>query len=86
MVGQFARSIAGHDKGILYVVVDEDTDNVFLSDGRLKKADSPKRKNRKHIQFIKRDCDKELAEKIQNGDKALNEAIKRAIKLYEQED
>lgn len=86
MVGQFARSIAGHDKGNLYIIIGEDKDSLILSDGRLKKVEKPKKKNRKHIQIIKKDCNVLVAEKIANGDKAVNEAIKRAIKLYEQED
>jgi len=85
MVGQFARSIAGHDKGVLYIVIAEDEKTVTLSDGRYKTVESPKVKNRKHIQIIKKKCDG-LAEKLECGDKAINEAIKRAIKLYEQEE
>jgi hypothetical protein len=36
MIGQFAVSKAGHDKGTLYVVVAREGDFVYLSDGRLK--------------------------------------------------
>ena len=86
MIGLFARSIAGHDKGKLYIIIGEDKDSLILSDGRLKTVEKPKKKNRKHIQIIKKDCDLLVAKKIANGDKAVNEAIKRAIKLYERED
>lgn len=86
MIGYFACSIAGHDKGQIYVITGENGNRVILADGRLKKVESPKVKNRKHIEIIKKDCDASLAEKIENGDKAVNEAIKRAIKLYKQEE
>ena len=38
MIGQFAVSKAGHDKGTLYVVVAREGDFVYLSDGRLKRS------------------------------------------------
>lgn len=47
MTGQFAASCAGHDKGVLYVVVAEEGDFVYLSDGRLKKPEKPKKKAQK---------------------------------------
>lgn len=86
MIGNFARSLAGHDKDEIYVVIGEKDNHVMLSDGRLKKVDKPKIKNKKHIRIIKSDCSVSLLDKINNNDKALNEAIKRAIKLYKQED
>lgn len=85
MTGYFARSVAGHDKGEIYVIIDEDDGFVILSDGRLKPIESPKKKNRKHIQIIKRE-NASICEKIINGDKDTNEAIKRAIKLYKREE
>lgn len=86
MTGNFARSLAGHDKDEIYVVISEKDNHVMLSDGRLKKVDKPKIKNKKHIRILKSDCSVSLLDKINNNDKALNEAIKRAIKLYKQED
>ena len=86
MIGYFARSIAGHDKGQLYIVVGYEDNKVCLSDGRLKRVEQPKKKNKKHIQIISRDCGFELDEMIKRGDKAINEAVKRAIKLYEREE
>lgn len=82
MIGQFVTSKAGHDKDTLYVVVAEEGDFIFLSDGRLKPVDHPKRKRRKHIQPISRSVGEELVEAIQNG-KATNEQIKYAIKQYQ---
>ena len=54
--GYFAKSLAGHDKGKLYIVIEEKNDSsdfVFLSDGELKPMDKPKKKRTKHIQVIK---------------------------------
>ena len=81
MIGQFVTSKAGHDKNALYVVVAEDSECVFLSDGRLKPVDKTKKKRKKHIQPISRKVEDELLGAIQNGS-ATNEQIKYAIKQY----
>ena len=46
MVGMFARSKAGHDKTEVYIIVAEDEDYVYLCDGRQRKIDHPKKKNK----------------------------------------
>ena len=79
MIGQFVTSKAGHDKDVLYVVVAQDAEFVFLSDGRLKPINKPKRKRRKHIQPISQRAGEELIGAIQNGS-VTNEQIKYAIK------
>ena len=50
MIGQFAVSKAGHDKGTLYVVVAREGDFVYLSEGRLKTPQKPKKKRLRPIQ------------------------------------
>ena len=50
MCGMLARSKAGHDAKTLYLVCRTEGDFVYLCDGRLRKFDSPKKKNKKHIQ------------------------------------
>ncbi len=48
--GMFARSIAGHDKGTLYVVCAAAGEMLLLADGRHRTASAPKKKKRKHVQ------------------------------------
>ncbi len=79
---KLARSEAGHDKGKIYVILKEEEEYVYLADGRLKPAARPKKKNRKHIQIIKKIPEpvKELlCREIPPGDVEL----KRALELYE---
>lgn len=83
MVGNLAVSLAGHDKNQIYIIIREDDEYVYLCDGRLKKLESPKRKNKKHIQIIKKGMDMELAAKLANSEPVRDEEIKRTIKLYE---
>ena len=59
MVGILAMSKAGHDKGTLYVIIREEGEYVYLADGRIRTADRPKKKNKKHVQMIKQ---KKIAE------------------------
>lgn len=59
MVGFLAYSIAGKDKDNIYVVIKEERNCVWLADGRDRQIDNPKKKNKKHIQIIKKNMDKE---------------------------
>lgn len=84
--GYFATSLAGHDKGKLYIIIEEtpltgQKDFVLLSDGVLKTVDKPKKKKKKHIQVIMT-VDETIDSIIKNGQVIKNEDIKRAIKTY----
>lgn len=85
MTGQFAVSGAGHDKGVLYVVVAEEGDFVYLSDGRLKKPDKAKKKRIKHIRPINREVDQEMKARLLAGEAVRPEEIKYAIKQLKSE-
>lgn len=81
-VGQFARSLAGHDKNSLYVVCGFEEERVWLSDGKRKPLKKQKRKNRKHLQPIHRYASEVLG--LQTKElPGTDEQIKRAIKLLE---
>ncbi len=78
---KLAISRAGHDKDSLYVIIKEETNVVYLADGKLKTIEEPKKKNRKHIQMIY-NLPKEITEVFTQQD-FRNEEIKRALKLYQ---
>ncbi len=48
--GMFARSLAGHDKGKLYIVLAVEEKRVVLTDGKYRPLEKPKSKNPAHIQ------------------------------------
>lgn len=74
MTGFLAYSLAGHDKGEVYLIIKEEKDYVYVSDGRAKPLEKSKRKNKKHIQIIKKNgCVPDIAS-------VTNEEIKRFIK------
>lgn len=79
MIGMFAVSRAGHDRETVYIIIEEDSEYVYVADGKTRTVDRPKKKNKKHIQIVK----KVQLEKPQDGFKDLD--IKRAIKEYQEE-
>lgn len=79
IVGMLATSKAGHDKDSLYVIIREDSEYIYVADGCIRTMERPKRKNKKHIQLIKK---KRLAEP-ENGFGDLE--IKKIIKEYRRE-
>lgn len=80
-VGMIARSRAGHDKDAYYVVWDVDDLYVWLTDGRLKPIEKPKKKKMKHIQIV-HTIPENLREKLPVRESIRNEDIKYAIKMY----
>lgn len=52
-LGYFARSLCGHDKDRLYMIVEENGDMVSLCDGKYKTLAHPKKKKKKHVQIMK---------------------------------
>ena len=77
MIGDLARSKAGHDKNRIYVIINEDSEYVYLADGKIRTVDNPKRKKKKHIQMIQN--------KINKTQMTRNEEIKRTVKMYKED-
>ena len=55
--GYLAKSLAGHDKDRVYMIMKEEGEYVFLSDGKIRAIDKPKKKKKKHIQVICKEHD-----------------------------
>ena len=51
--GMLAKSLAGHDKDKVYVIVGLDEQYTYLADGERKTLQSPKKKKKKHVQLIR---------------------------------
>ncbi|MBO4980274.1 MAG: KOW domain-containing RNA-binding protein [Lachnospiraceae bacterium] len=85
MIGSFATSKAGHDKGACYVILKEDGAFVYLCDGRCKPVRAPKKKSRKHIQLINRTVSLQIAEKLAEGLPVTDEEVKYEIKQYKKQ-
>lgn len=82
MIGLLAKSLAGHDKGKIYLIIEETDSYLYLADGVIRKAAAPKKKKKKHLQLIKNGVDATLQKKLLAGITVSDEEIKKVIKLY----
>ena len=77
-------SLAGHDKGKLFYVIDTDGVYVTLVDGKQRRVEKPKRKKLIHVRKVLR-SDSKLAEKIRSGEHILNTELRRELAKISQE-
>ncbi|MDY3991282.1 MAG: KOW domain-containing RNA-binding protein [Lachnospiraceae bacterium] len=81
MTFTMAKSIAGHDKTEVYVVIREDGDAVYLANGKNRMVTSPKRKKIKHVQLIK-NIPAEVSAVSEKENDFNDLWIKRVISIY----
>ncbi|QOV19786.1 KOW domain-containing RNA-binding protein [Blautia liquoris] len=81
-VGMFARSLAGHDKGRLYIIIKTDDEYLYLADGKNHTVLRPKKKKRKHIQH-ESELSEIIGERIAAKSPILDEDIIKAMKTKE---
>ena len=77
---EFAKSLSGHDKNQYYLILEEDGEFVFLVNGSTRTLQKPKKKNRKHIQPVKKipaEAEAFLKQEITDI------SIRKALKTYE---
>ena len=72
-----ARSKAGKDKGNLYLVLERTEGTVLLTDGKRRKLSRPKRKNRRHVEFLPGSASEALSGKLQGT--MTDAGIRRAL-------
>ena len=76
-----AKSMAGHDKNQIYVVLHEDETYCSLANGTTKTMDKPKKKKKIHLQLIKH-ISADVLDEIKNITKLDDVSIKRILKVY----
>ena len=78
------RSTAGRDKGKLFFVLDTDGEFLLLADGKTRRLENPKRKKRKHTEFVERtDC--RVAEKLRSEEKITNVELRRTLAVFDED-
>ncbi|MBR2280195.1 MAG: KOW domain-containing RNA-binding protein [Ruminococcus sp.] len=77
--GQIVTSKAGHDGGRFFIVTDVKDGYVYLSDGKERKLNAPKKKNIKHI------AKTNTVEEIPKTDKSLRKLLNN-FSRFNQED
>ena len=85
MTGFLASSKAGHDKDKIYVIIKEDTEYVWLADGKLKTVSNPKKKRKKHIQIIKCFDNEEMQSELLAGKEVSDLEIMMILKKYKKQ-
>jgi len=76
---ELAKSLAGHDKDQVYVILKKEKERFLLADGVHHTMAAPKSKNPKHLQLIYK-IPQEILDEAEG--EATDLLIKRIIKLY----
>lgn len=76
--GSEVRSIAGRDKGSLFIVLAVEDGYAYLADGDLRKTDRPKKKKLKHIQ-VSGNVSEFIQNKLSQGQKVTNAELRKAL-------
>ena len=79
--GDFVRAAAGHDKGLLFLVVKEEGDFLWLADGKSRKLETPKKKRRKHV-VSAGVWTHPVAGRMKDGEPVLDSEIRRALAAF----
>lgn len=77
-----AVSRAGHDRDTLYLVLGEEGDYLWLTDGRRRLLENPKKKKKIHVQIIKHLPEQLLA---QMQEITVDAHVKKILKAYNSE-
>lgn len=80
-IGMMARSLAGHDRGKMYMILSQDEQYVYLSDGVYRTVDKLKKKQKKHIQIDYR-ISQEIQKLLDEGRPIRNSDVIRARREY----
>ena len=75
------RSAAGRDRGKLFGVLAVEGEYLLLADGKGRKLESPKRKKRRHVQFVSAQ-ETRLSRKIQGDGKISNSELRRTLAAF----
>ncbi|MCI8403677.1 MAG: RNA-binding protein [Clostridia bacterium] len=79
--GSIVRSIAGRDKGDLFVVLSREGNFAYLANGELRKVDRPKKKKLKHIQGTK-SVSEFISGKLNTQGKVTNSEVRKALSEF----
>lgn len=79
--GSIVRSIAGRDKGDLFIVLSREGDYAYLANGELRKVDRPKKKKLKHLQGSN-SVSEFIQNKLQTTGKVTNSEVRKALSEF----
>ncbi|SEI68089.1 hypothetical protein SAMN02910453_1092 [Lachnospiraceae bacterium A10] len=80
-----AKSLAGHDKNHVYVIIKEETDLVTLVNGQTKTMEHPKIKKKMHVQVIKR-LPQRVKDLLEEHSEMNDSLVSEILRLYQEEE
>ena len=84
-VGRAAESVAGRDKGRLFIIVSIiDEQYVTIADGDLRVLERPKKKKLRHLR-LRPEILKPIAEKLGSGMKVFDAELRSALRALREE-
>lgn len=79
--GSIVRSIAGRDKGDMFIVLSRDGEFVYLANGELRKVDRPKKKKLRHLQGTN-SVSEFVRNRLDTVGKVTNSEVRKALAEY----
>lgn len=78
LIGRACVSKAGHDKDEIFIVIKEESNFVYLTDGRFRNLENPKKKKIKHVELLDFKSE-DVKSKLENSEKITNSDIREII-------
>ena len=89
IIGLYAESRAGNDKGKIFIIVKVENEYAWIADGKSRSIEKPKRKNLKHLIIYKNRSAGtltvtagELREKLLDNKPIRNEDVKYVLERF----
>ena len=79
--GSIVRSIAGRDKGDLFIVLSREAEFAYLANGELRKVDRPKKKKLKHLQGTNA-VSEFIQNKLETVGTVTNSEVRKALAVF----
>ena len=81
---EIVLSLAGHDRGQLYLVIGEEDGRLLLVDGRGRKLDAPKRKSAAHVRSVGTSAHPAV-EKLHRGEPVTDKQLRCALAAFREQ-
>lgn len=78
---EIVLSLAGHDKGKLFCVLETDGKIARIADGRERKLDAPKRKSVKHLRRVGTSAHPAII-RLQRGESTTDKQLRCALSAF----
>ncbi len=86
VIGRFAWSKAGRDKGRLFIITAvADDSHVMVADGEIRRVDRPKKKRLRHLAITEKTAES-VAETYRNRRKPLDAELREAVRSAREAD